>query len=983
MSGKIKEDSLARLVVLFKDLFINRADRLARQSPLRYKPENIGIGRIDSALLDHLSYRKTYGAYAYSAEGLCKWMCVDLDLVKGLEIDKQREALLDAARTIERYLIERFEVDAEAIRIEFSGGKGFHVWIFLAEPVHVYRIQSFWRAFKADLPDLPPQVEPRLERFPHQATDPTEKQFGAQVKMPCCKHQRSGGYSYFVDDAGNPVDPLAALSAVRKWSLPEYYESVAPTVGVSPDKKKTPQKQAPIEILVPNEEPVLHGDVERAFRNCKMLARFREQPESVSYDEWKSAGIVLTMLGEEGEAWFRWLSYQDGARWDSSHQELIDSIKSEAIRHLPACAPENSPECAGCPYKSVLEAAAQRFAERYKPEWIGERPAPQYMDLDELRSRQRESIGAVIDSGHAGVYLVNTPVGAGKSQAACQVIQEKGKRALWYAPNNHDQAEEIASKFAGQAMCIYGRDYMVEHRDFNCSHHTELKQGASLGVPLEAHYCHGECPKREMCEYQDQFKEATRKPVVILMHQHLALRRSKLDDLLQDRDVIVIDEDFLPVFRSSVTITKDELQRLRLALSAHGDGWAVIKQWIDPLIRLYDEGEHFVLPRLSVSKRLMNCVSGYFQTGTEGRNVMGDLMRAMGKATIRIKQIDAARFYWFVHTVPLPQDKPILILDASGDVEDYRMALGSDYNVEQVNPLDGRKLRKQVHVTQLVTGSYPNATLLGREHDDSLPGQIDSAGKTSAAIIQYIRQRINPDEKTGIITTKKYLPILQQAFQDTPGIIYGHYKKLRGVNAFEEVDTLFVVGYQGIEYMEISKQARVWFDQEWDDKVMAASLETERHWRWLSYYKDGLGYKVKHLYPSNPYVRAFVNDNYAEVDQAVGRIRPYNPIGRQRRVFILTNIPVSIEVDEIDFLSGVKSQETLNKVMAAAGKLLHEQGRFTFSELQAESGVPKRTLRDYAKPMCESMQLMTERGKKKHVFLRAEDALEQIAAQAA
>jgi len=168
---------------------------------------------------DDGTYRKKYGIvtpkviqktinnsdsialYQKNPESYIKWICFDFDVLKKQII----KGLFEEAFNDLKVLVKSFCAGLEELTIpyllEFSGNRGFHIWITFSEPVP-YSLGS--DILESILQNINPKYDNNLigiDLFPQSkiATDGV----GKGVKMPLSKHKRSNLYSVLLEKKEN------------------------------------------------------------------------------------------------------------------------------------------------------------------------------------------------------------------------------------------------------------------------------------------------------------------------------------------------------------------------------------------------------------------------------------------------------------------------------------------------------------------------------------------------------------------------------------------------------------------------------------------------------------------------------------------------------------------------------------------------------------------------------------------------------------
>jgi len=230
-----RETAVARYMALFQ----GREDCFARQWVDRqqgtqgYVPVRRPLEATD--VMEHLQGRKTYGIYLLQRDSRVRLGVIDADLGAGLRSSEARAQKREALRREQRYLVTRLmelarERDLFCL-VEFSGGKGFHFWFFLEEPLPAGAVRSVLQRLVSRIqPDLSCF---QLEVFPKQ--DRLEgKGLGNLVKLPLGVHRLTGRPSYFLHIKDRSVDAqLALLEKVRRIPARVFEEAQATAGGAA------------------------------------------------------------------------------------------------------------------------------------------------------------------------------------------------------------------------------------------------------------------------------------------------------------------------------------------------------------------------------------------------------------------------------------------------------------------------------------------------------------------------------------------------------------------------------------------------------------------------------------------------------------------------------------------------------------------------------------------------------------------------------
>jgi hypothetical protein len=166
------------------DLFVHRKDCYSLQQPtgayyIQKEPITIDL------IKQHLKGDKTIGIYVLDTDNTVKWACVDIDGDEHEVWKLYPEAII----------VYNCFNDFPRI-LEFSGRKGFHIWIFFNKKVPAQFAQLLVKA-RLNRPDLN-----KYEVFPKQTSLSESRKYGNLVKLPFAKHKVSGKYSRILKAEG-------------------------------------------------------------------------------------------------------------------------------------------------------------------------------------------------------------------------------------------------------------------------------------------------------------------------------------------------------------------------------------------------------------------------------------------------------------------------------------------------------------------------------------------------------------------------------------------------------------------------------------------------------------------------------------------------------------------------------------------------------------------------------------------------------------
>lgn len=184
------------LATLLHKLFATDQNYYAEQQAdgtYRKKP-----GLVTSSLLErNIEQNGSIAVYQKNSDTTIQWICFDFDITKNnLEASRLEIAKQELVRCATRFCKSLEELEIPYL-LEFSGNRGFHIWITFSEKIS-YRIgYDIQQAIieKSDL-DINKQLI-AIDLFPSNIT-PTDG-VGLGVKIPLSKHKKSGYYSLLLE----------------------------------------------------------------------------------------------------------------------------------------------------------------------------------------------------------------------------------------------------------------------------------------------------------------------------------------------------------------------------------------------------------------------------------------------------------------------------------------------------------------------------------------------------------------------------------------------------------------------------------------------------------------------------------------------------------------------------------------------------------------------------------------------------------------
>jgi hypothetical protein len=424
------------------------------------------------------------------------------------------------------------------------------------------------------------------------------------------------------------------------------------------------------------------------------------------------------------------------------------------------------------------------------------------------------------------------------------------------------------------------------------------------------------------CSYLDQFRQSgndmgLENTIRIYTHASLFLSRNEFERQL-DPDLVIIDEAFLssavsnmpsiPVGDVSQYIRSDGIPSLGSdlleCLTIHqGD-----------LSYLRDKGiGAFEFNAVSVEG--LNPTPSFSAETTHNRNVRSvkqykALTQLLEIAANEIEDQGKDRFEQLAYNqrkseivicehkpIRVPRSAPVLYLDATADpiiTEVYLPSL-------QYHQIDVRQLAvvSQVH-DRTGSNTFWNGKVKLELKSLSEP-TYDPNHNDLAKLIMVLNEWVKAGESPLLVAHKELCDQLRGHAKLNEGVAVAHFMSLRGSNAYENRSVIFITGRNQPPMDAIERQARAIFGNSgnplnYDDKKNLPSDQVEY---WLSERSPHSASAITFPSFSDPRIETVQKQiREAETVQAIARLRLVWA-DYQKRVFLLSNLPVEIPVDHL------------------------------------------------------------------------------------
>ena len=325
---------LSRYLQLFQGRSNIHARQFIEAERTGYRPVH---QRLDFELLkQHLNGEISLGVYTLQADSKVSFCALDFDI---------RKAILNAAMEPIHSLVDGllpevlenmavFESEGLAPILEFSGYKGYHIWLFFHEPIQARVVREYFRT--TIQPHLKLSSAYRFEFFPKQ-NELKEGGLGNLIKLPLGKHLKTGNFSHFLDRNGRHIpDVESLLNDIRPIFRNRFFKLCSKNVSYRRDNHQQRSFKKPFKEKIKFKSTGDQLALAKLFSGCDTLRTLRQKilnHHVASSQEAHVLTYLLTPLGEDGIAEIhRILSHTMGY----NHDVVNEKIKAVAP-HFMSC----------------------------------------------------------------------------------------------------------------------------------------------------------------------------------------------------------------------------------------------------------------------------------------------------------------------------------------------------------------------------------------------------------------------------------------------------------------------------------------------------------------------------------------------------------------------------------------------------------------------------------------------------------------------
>ena len=281
-------------------LFVGRED-LYVQEVLDYNKkrntEDVLLPINESKIKELLLGKATYGTYIQRSNSTVRFMVFDIDVSKRvlLKINRNDDAFgTYLQKALDTTVILKKKLKGMGIQsyVEYSGYRGYHLWVFINEWIPVRYAVMLMDIVLAGLEDDP---DVTIECFPNKQRIKAGK-YGQRIKLPYGIHLKTGEHSFFVGEDGNPeynVDHI--MDIIASVSLSEIKRVIAQSTSQRDTEPKT-EVDTDISFL-----EVIDTGVQEILLHCNLMRYLVQKSYKTGYLSHFERLSILYVFGHVGD----------------------------------------------------------------------------------------------------------------------------------------------------------------------------------------------------------------------------------------------------------------------------------------------------------------------------------------------------------------------------------------------------------------------------------------------------------------------------------------------------------------------------------------------------------------------------------------------------------------------------------------------------------------------------------------------------------
>ncbi|WP_081763403.1 BT4734/BF3469 family protein [Imhoffiella purpurea] len=616
-------------------------------------------------------------------------------------------------------------------------------------------------------------------------------------------------------------------------------------------------------------------------------------PKDLHYNERMPVNFaVLISLGERGidillDHW----SKEEKSILRNQLEDQIKNCKFYNINTLIKIAEENGYQPVTGSSRRKLSATLSNFQ------------FDQLLTIEEAESKLEDTIRSFFKKETPRSVFLRVASGIGKTHAVLSILKETlPKRRILFLVPNHELADEIMGKlkkspndFKSMKKRRSNMFYAchIKGKTHTCLMPEVLKEYEDSGINMPLAQCLNDCPMRTDCDYILQFSGPEN--IRVMTHQEYTNRQSAWfngtnntggpSEAVWEPEFIIIDEDWMtPVehketlntnydgIRNIINDIKNGLS-LQDAIENHredviSDYGRMIKSKRQkiPFTTRKDYIREMKIKNQTPHSKILEILYNHIKNNTNSIPLKKIRFIESGNALVYSEISPVASRY---------ENIPTLYLDATANEYVVKAVLG---DVEYIS-INARR-RDDINIYQLENQNWTKSRLEDQKRRDEL--------------LEDLRLIVKRYGSVGLITYKNIPGIkdFDRWLADQLGVkIYGHFGKLRGLNKFDDLDCILIVGRHCLPESEVQNYAHAIVD--------SPSFKKEFMDRPLRM-KNGEPMSLNNFSFIDARVDS-INKHFScsETMQAIGRGRYYH--GKPKDIYIYSNESLGGEIEITDF----------------------------------------------------------------------------------
>ena len=537
-------------------------------------------------------------------------------------------------------------------------------------------------------------------------------------------------------------------------------------------------------------------------------------------------------------------------------------------------------------------------------------------------------------------HLVRGGQGTGKSRTTAeQIASLKGESVIWWLVPTLEKAKEQADEYAALTSADSMRARVVRGRsapdpctpnEAMCPRHEVVNRAARMGVKVQSEICNGGCVFRFTCGYQRQQTSMREDPVGLFLmaadYLWLPCPAPRPDFIIADESVIAkatetISLDPARILDDSKWACPKDLDRamylrgtailVRAAVTEHpGRELAFLREHGVTDEHLKDCADHLRMKEEAtpaVNGAMPDKVISDILDAVEGREIMNvfklfrQLRLELGQPRRRLNSVwfdpnymvrvdgELERALRVVVTrvrrpYRLRKETPVLCLDGTGSLSLNRKIFGGHMTAERF------AVPRDAKVYQVSSKTFSRQSITGTNRDGTPRSNrnVTEAATLRAQVVEFL------DMLPGNVLLVSYKAAIEALIDDLPAHVRtAHFGGLRGLNSFEQCETVVVMGREQPSAQAIEALTRPFAATDPEPFLpMGEYVLQTRGRRMRDPDAPNIAEAQVHFDPRCQTVLEQIRE--AEMVQAIDRVRP---IFNHRKVFVLNNLPLDLTVD--------------------------------------------------------------------------------------